>query len=303
MTTIAFRAGKMAADRRCTSDGAHQAERTKVEVIGGWLLGISGDLMHCSTLRALLSERLEKDTFAEGIVGKFEWADDNHMAAILVSPRHEVYFIENTKAGVVAAAKMGASNGFVARGSGRDFALAAMAMGASAYEAVEIAARFDASTGDGIDEISLSAIAALEPAPAEPEAEPVAADQMFAGVPAWANERWQQDAHLRSFIVDESAVFHDGGPMPVSNNAIVDIYFDGDLLRDKLAEDYDWIDFECAYRVVMQPAGELYEDPTVDAIAEYIERETHTDDVQPADPEPTELDDQPQTSRRTEVGT
>ena len=42
---------------------------------------------------------------------------------------------------------------FVADGSGRDFAIAAMALGRTARQAVALAARFDVYTGGGIDSI------------------------------------------------------------------------------------------------------------------------------------------------------
>lgn len=44
---------------------------------------------------------------------------------------------------------------FMAWGSGRDFALGAMAMGATAREAVEIASRFNVYCGNGIDAFDL----------------------------------------------------------------------------------------------------------------------------------------------------
>lgn len=40
---------------------------------------------------------------------------------------------------------------FTAFGSGRDFAIAAMALGKTAVEAVRVASRFDVSTGEGVD--------------------------------------------------------------------------------------------------------------------------------------------------------
>lgn len=40
---------------------------------------------------------------------------------------------------------------FMAWGSGRDFAMGAMAMGASAKEAVEVASRFSTTCGNGVD--------------------------------------------------------------------------------------------------------------------------------------------------------
>jgi hypothetical protein len=40
-------------------------------------------------------------------------------------------------------------------GSGRDFALAAMALGKTAKEAIELAHMFDASTGDKVDVIEI----------------------------------------------------------------------------------------------------------------------------------------------------
>jgi hypothetical protein len=50
---------------------------------------------------------------------------------------------------------------FFAIGSGRDFALAAMALGRSAAEAVEVAARFDTGTGNGVDVLALAAAPGL----------------------------------------------------------------------------------------------------------------------------------------------
>lgn len=46
---------------------------------------------------------------------------------------------------------------FMAWGSGRDFALGAMACGKSACEAVEVACKFDTGCGNGIDAIVLDA--------------------------------------------------------------------------------------------------------------------------------------------------
>ena len=47
------------------------------------------------------------------------------------------------------------STTFFAIGSGADYAMGAMAMGALACDAVKIAAQFDSDTGDGIDSITL----------------------------------------------------------------------------------------------------------------------------------------------------
>ena len=44
---------------------------------------------------------------------------------------------------------------FVAIGSGSEFAMGAMAMGAGARKAVEVAARFDRATGKGVDALRL----------------------------------------------------------------------------------------------------------------------------------------------------
>ena len=46
---------------------------------------------------------------------------------------------------------------FCAIGSGRDFALAAMALGHSAIEAVTVAGRFDTASGNGFDALPLTA--------------------------------------------------------------------------------------------------------------------------------------------------
>jgi hypothetical protein len=46
-----------------------------------------------------------------------------------------------------------AEDDFVAVGSGRDYAMAAMALGHTARVGVEIASRFDPGTGNGVDEL------------------------------------------------------------------------------------------------------------------------------------------------------
>lgn len=164
MTTIAYRDGTMCGDRRATTAGATVFEVCKVRKVDGWLIGLSGNLMAEASALDFLATRIKNGQPMTGLLGQSGWREDgaNSIAGYAVSPQKIIHRIESDKDGNIMACEVDAD--FVACGSGRDYALAAMAMDASAWRAVEIAGSFDIYTGCGITEISLDPIAALSPA-------------------------------------------------------------------------------------------------------------------------------------------
>lgn len=138
MTTIAYRDGKLAGDSRATANGLIDNQTTKVWQHKGVLFGASGNQALCEKFRVWVVSGMEGDS-------PFEGADDGN--GLIVS-----------KAGVVCFSTSGSwpvSEPFYTLGSGYQIALGALAMGASAKEAVEVAARFDTMTGGKITVLSL----------------------------------------------------------------------------------------------------------------------------------------------------
>lgn len=132
MTTIAYRDGVLAADSLVTlgSTKVHGSYQ-KIRRIGEYLVGTAGSVADCQAFVVWLRE-----------------CDDNvpppkgEYSALIVGPRGRVREMEN---GSVLPVPRGAK--FFAIGSGGPYALAAMFAGASATEAVKIAAKIDTSTG------------------------------------------------------------------------------------------------------------------------------------------------------------
>lgn len=143
MTTIAFDGVTLAADKQSTSHGMARTV-TKIRRIRGELFAMSGGGIHCQALMK----------WFEGSRNPSEWPkapDDESCGNI----------IQVTKAGLFVWSGAGLphpeplEDRFMAFGSGRDFAMAAMHLGKSAKEAIEIASIYDIATGMGIDTLTL----------------------------------------------------------------------------------------------------------------------------------------------------
>lgn len=158
MTTIVFRDGIIAADNQVTSEGGTRlGTRAKLLRIGDGVFGFAGDVNaveRASTyLRALYGQ-------SRGFAALF-----GHIPHRPDLPEGSVTVIEVSRRGV---RMYGASlfpepiaGPYFAIGSGRDFALGALAMGATAAEAVRAAIQFDVYSGGPIQALSL--------VPCEPE--------------------------------------------------------------------------------------------------------------------------------------
>lgn len=138
MTTIAYKAGVLAADSLCTSNGFREGDALKIRKIGRLLVAGCGASARC--------ERFF-DWVAAGMNGESPWTGHDSGNSLIVLPDDTlVMFGENGPWPLQAD--------FYALGSGELIALGAMAAGASAAEAVAHAIRFDTRSGGPIRTIS-----------------------------------------------------------------------------------------------------------------------------------------------------
>lgn len=143
MTTIAWDGKALVGDRR-VSVGTTTYSSTKIRrTADGRLLGATGDwYVACAVLDWL-----------EGRTGRPEGqASVRWCTAIEVMPDGRCWLHGRD-------GKWAVEDGFTAIGSGREYALAVMAVGLDARRGVEIAARFDPGTGNGIDVLELTELA------------------------------------------------------------------------------------------------------------------------------------------------
>lgn len=127
MTTIAYRDGVLAADSMCSTNGTYLASVDKIHRLDdGRIVGLCGQSGVCRMVVNWLNGG-EKPVLA---------ADDN-LNAIIVNPDGGLALLDKHLVLIPCRAP------FLADGSGREIALGAMAAGATAEHAVEIACRFD----------------------------------------------------------------------------------------------------------------------------------------------------------------
>lgn len=132
MTTIAYRDGVMAADSRAyTGNRAPIGRKTKVRRL------LDGTLIGCSSLIPGQSEAAI-NWFENGADASDPPPGDCKTAILAVRPGGEVFF--SSDSWFLSGPLHGE---FFAIGSGNEYALGAMAMGASAERAVELACELD----------------------------------------------------------------------------------------------------------------------------------------------------------------
>lgn len=143
MTTIAWDGKTLAADKQSTSDGLKRIT-TKIHRVRDGLVAITGNGAHGYALLGWFNS--ERD-----IAAWPKHSDENTCGNI----------IHITSAGIFVYNGAGYPHGepienkFIAFGHGRDYAMAAMHMGADAKKALEIASIYDAYTGMGVDTLDL----------------------------------------------------------------------------------------------------------------------------------------------------
>lgn len=131
MTTIAYRNGIMAADSRAYSgDRRPIGSKEKVKRLS------NGGLFAATSVKPGLSERFFRLVDSTGVTSDF--SEDFDITALVVLPSGEVYYYAGSKS------FSGPLTGeYFAIGSGEDYAMAAMEMGAGPERAVEVATKFD----------------------------------------------------------------------------------------------------------------------------------------------------------------
>jgi ATP-dependent protease HslVU (ClpYQ) peptidase subunit len=148
MTTIAWDGCTLAADKQATNCGLRRTVKKIARITKGpyegYLAGFSGLIYLWLELQAWLESGADPKSFPEKQTGT-----DTSTHVLLISPKGKVYVLEE------GPYPSPFEDIIFACGSGRDFALGAMAAGTSAREAVEIASRFDCSSGMGVDVLHL----------------------------------------------------------------------------------------------------------------------------------------------------
>lgn len=136
MTTIAWDGRSLAADRQSSY---HCNPVAKIEHNAYGLVGASGDFDLGLAVMVWLAGNGPKPAIPS----------DATLTVLHVDHDGKARIYHNALVPIPAGLP------FFAIGSGRDYAMGAMAMGASAEEAVRIAARFDESTGGDVDVLTL----------------------------------------------------------------------------------------------------------------------------------------------------
>lgn len=141
MTTIAVRDGVIAADTLVTYNGnGHMMKGLKLFLAGRFAVGIAGEIRYKTPIKNWLESPPENDSEVPRL-----W--DDEWNAILMDAQGKAYVL-------LADAIQIIEFPYFSIGSGSDIALGAMAMGASAREAIEIASRFDNCTNGLVESIS-----------------------------------------------------------------------------------------------------------------------------------------------------
>lgn len=143
MTTIAWDGKTLAGDKRTSFGGLH-AVTTKVARIGNLLVGCAGNAAQIAEMHEWVKNgRVSAD------LPKPQLSSTECVSMLVIEPSGQVLHYEST------AYPIQIENMFWAIGSGRDFAMAAMHLGLSAFDAVEVASVFETGTGNGIDTLTL----------------------------------------------------------------------------------------------------------------------------------------------------
>lgn len=132
MTTIAYRDGVIACDSQITS--TYKGKGKKIHRVNDSLVGICG---------RLTSAMLFIDWLEEQGIPPSKLQEDDDFEAIQLTPKGVFYWDSRLR-------PVRVTDKFTAIGSGCDFAMGAMAVGADAKEAVRAAAKLDTYTGGAI---------------------------------------------------------------------------------------------------------------------------------------------------------
>ena len=148
MTVIAFDGRSVAADRRLNC-GTMTGQVCKVFQTPHGILAGAGSLAQIREMLAWLNDGAELDAFPDS-----QRNNPDCPTLMQVLPAGQLLIYEDTPYPYQV------DSPFWAIGSGAPYAMAAMHLGKSAREAVEVACALDSNCGNGIDELVLGALPA-----------------------------------------------------------------------------------------------------------------------------------------------
>lgn len=146
MTCIAWDGKTLAADRRCCY-GTTIAETTKIHRVGDVLVGGSGDLSFVLAVIEWVRNGRKPDAYPDSQKHKDDW-----QPVLVIEADGTPSLYERTPYPIRY------ENKHVSIGSGREYARAAMHLGKTAKEAVEVACALDSSCGNGVDTLTLEVV-------------------------------------------------------------------------------------------------------------------------------------------------
>lgn len=147
MSVIAWDGKTMAADKRAVIGGGFYRTTTKIFRVGNALVGYAGDADAGEEMLAWFDkDHADPKLFPQSQRDKDGWA-----GLLVVWEAGEIWKYERTPFPIKFPPQQ------FAIGSGRDFAMAAMHLGKTAAEAVEVACALDPGCGNGIDMLTLPA--------------------------------------------------------------------------------------------------------------------------------------------------
>lgn len=144
MSVIAWDGKSIAADKQATSSGLREKTTKLRRIETGEVLAVVGEQDCGRALIAWYEKGAELGSWPA-----FQ-ADEKLWTRLIVADSSGARVYERQPYAVPV------EDPFMAWGSGRDYAMGAMARGATAREAVEIAMRFDNGCGLGIDEVTFA---------------------------------------------------------------------------------------------------------------------------------------------------
>ena len=144
MSVIVWDGKTLAADKQLTV-GAVRFAGTKIFEIRGSLVGFSGDFDFAQSMKHWFESGCEVEKYPASQNDNDRW-----VGMLVVTKDRKIYKYERSPYPMDMT-----ENKVYAFGSGREFALGALSMGADAQKAVEIAMLHEINCGVGIDKLTL----------------------------------------------------------------------------------------------------------------------------------------------------
>ena len=150
MTVIAYKDGIIASDKQRTS-GDLKYSAIKLFEMGDFVIGCAGDCINTTKFRKWFKKKYGSD------IANYPFEEQSEESTlqpfeVLVVNRKTLQVVEYTQDSKLP---IEVDCNFIAIGTGRDFAMAAMYLGKSAEEAVQCAIDLCPSCGLGIDIVSM----------------------------------------------------------------------------------------------------------------------------------------------------